>query len=147
MIKRFFTKEKMIWLYLGLSTIGYLLIFYNYRIARYFITVGASSLLLSFGIFVGEDYGVTLSIIAATWFLLFFVLLIVSVIKIIKKQYRLFKFLITADAIITLMCVAYWFVIGIWYSFNTFILDAVISVIYVCVFYKCENINLKEKNR
>lgn len=129
-------KKILAWLFWISSILGYLLMFYNHRIAGYFLTLGASSLWISFGVFTSDDYSATLSMIAAIWCLLFLVLALMSIYKSIKNQYRLFSFLITADAIITIAFVVYSAITKNWYSFDVFVWDAVISAVYVLLFYK-----------
>ena len=120
--------------YMFCTIIGILLLFSAHDFAVCFLGIGASSISVSFGVFLSAQVSRFWGICAFLWTVLFPLMLLISYLYAIKKKYVLFHWAIVLDFLISILFVVYTISETNWYGLKFAVADSIVSFFILYVF-------------
>ena len=123
-------------LYVFCSFLASLLLLASVDVAKIFYTIGASSGYIAFGVATSEsiNFSVPVGLVAMSWAILFPALLLIAYILSLKNHSILICVIMILDAVVVAAWVVFAYIIGNEYGEETFLADAVVSIIYSALF-------------
>lgn len=122
-----------------------IMLFIRPQIAMALFTVGASSGFVAFGFFFSGTTPYFWGGVAFVWCHIFPILMIVSYIYVIKKEYIPFCAVVACDAFLVVMWSIYSAIDGNYFGVQTFVFDTVVSLVLAIVLVRITYQLIKEK--
>lgn len=120
--------------YMFCTIVGILLLYSAHVFAVCFLWIGASSILVSFGVFVTAHVSRFWGTCAFLWTVLFPIMLLISYVCAIKKKYGLFHLAIVLDFLVSILFVVYTISETNWYGLKFAVADSIVSFFILYVF-------------
>ena len=122
--------------YVICTVLGMLFLFLNFRIAILFLSIGASSIYVSMGIFAAAQVSRFWGIGAFTWSVIFPVFLIFAYIFSRKKKYYPILVAFLLDIAVVLFAAVHLFMTENMYGFGVAIVDLFVSLLIALLFWR-----------
>ncbi len=129
--------------YMLCTVIGYLLLMPAYELALGFVSVGATSIYISLGVFLSAAVSKFWGLCAFGWTILFPVVLIAAYILALKSHFLLLWISAILDILVSVALVIYCLMVNNQYGFNLAIADVIISIV-ILVSFHCVTARIKK---
>lgn len=122
--------------YMFCTIVGMTLLYSAYEIAICLLGIGATSVYISLGVFLSAEVNQFGGICALLWSIMFPIVLIVSYLRAVKKNYRMFILASVLDCLVSILFAVHTVYDANWFGFQQVIVDIVVSFVFLFAFLR-----------